>query len=344
MDKRKISFLFVTSCIFVWFCGNYFQESFVLQNDKRVHNTYTNDKIMHTTTRQWEADYAMRKFDTIDDVVNIAKKMNTSPVMVTFVNDAYLPLVYNWLCNTVSMNVHNKILMITTSHSTKENIKTKYNNLTICVIQVDKSLQGDQSYSQVGYVELMIIRTRLITALLIGGIETFQFECDFLWIKNPTEMLHEHKGKYDALFIKSYDSNVEVNGGFLYLFATNRTQSLFLEVRRQMDLLEGHIKQRPKHEQIPDIDNDQRYLSRLLNKQFAGVKALVLPYSDFADGWWYRFDAAKRKSIKPYIIHNNYIVGNHAKINRIKQFGHWFLGEDSNCKSNIFKSVTQAFL
>lgn len=99
-----------TSFLFVWFFGKFFPERFLHQNDKIVLNTNAHDKIVHNISRQRAADYNLRTFDTIDDIVNIAKKINKSPVMVTFVNDAYLPLVYNWLCNTVGMNVHNKVM------------------------------------------------------------------------------------------------------------------------------------------------------------------------------------------------------------------------------------------
>lgn len=36
----------------------------------------------------------------IDYIVNTARRMDVTPVMITLVNDAYLPFVYNWLCNT----------------------------------------------------------------------------------------------------------------------------------------------------------------------------------------------------------------------------------------------------
>ena len=42
-----------------------------------------------------------------------------------------------------------------------------------------------------------------------------------------------------------------------------------------------------------------------------------------------------------YIVNNNFIQGNQAKINRAKRFGHWFLNYDGSCDDRSVKKIVQ---
>lgn len=340
---KVVMFAVITAVLFcIW--GRESPES-IVQEQKCINITSEVEltDVSYSLTQKGTEDFT-EDYNAIEEITHIARKISSTPVMVTFVNDAYLPLVYNWLCNTISMNIHQQVLMITTSHETKEEIKKRYSNVTIGVIELPGTLKEHQSYGEVGYLKLMIIRTRIITSFILNNIETFQFECDFLWIRNPIEILHNYKNSVDAIFTKAHGCESEVNGGFLYLFPTNGTKALFLEVQRLMNRLEQRIGYLSKKTIICDNDNDQVYLSQLLNKQFAGVKTLVLSYSYFPDGKWYTFPAIKRALLKPYMIHNNYIAGNWAKISRLQRFGHWFLNNDSICDNEHVKYALKTFL
>lgn len=61
--------------------------------------------ILFQSNRLISRQYEMFGVNTshIDYIVNTARRMDVKPVMVTLVNDAYLPFVYNWLCNTRDM-------------------------------------------------------------------------------------------------------------------------------------------------------------------------------------------------------------------------------------------------
>jgi hypothetical protein len=48
--------------------------------------------------------------DEVSHILRIAQGIAQKPILVSFINDAYLPLAYNWLCNTEPIGVHAQVL------------------------------------------------------------------------------------------------------------------------------------------------------------------------------------------------------------------------------------------
>ncbi|XP_052075177.1 uncharacterized protein LOC127712649 [Mytilus californianus] len=278
----------------------------------------------------------------LEKILTIAKAMSKETVLVTVINDGFLPLAYNWLCNTKHMGVHHQVLVIATNQAAKEKLLSVSPDIKVVVLTVDKYLQKDQQYSHVGYIRLLVRRTEILLALLESRIETFLFEFDFLWLRSPLSLFKSYSGKYDMLFVHNSNRHSmvtnSVNGGFFYMFPTNTTVKLFQELYRRMQKLADRIKTWPPEKKVSEKANDQVYLNRLFSKRYGGLKALILPHTDFPDGKWYSLLESKRKSWKPYVIHNNWIIGNDNKIARAKEWGHWFLNDSSEiqCNSEVF--------
>jgi hypothetical protein len=57
---------------------------------------------------------------------------------------------------------------------------------------------------------------------------------------------------------------------------------------------------------VPERENDQVYLSKLVREEYAGLKHFVLPYSYFTDGVWYTMTKEKKLTLDPFVIHNDY--------------------------------------
>ena len=47
--------------------------------------------------------------DEVRNIMDVVSKMNVKPVLITLVNDAYLPFMYSWLCNTERMGIHKQV-------------------------------------------------------------------------------------------------------------------------------------------------------------------------------------------------------------------------------------------
>ena len=48
--------------------------------------------------------------DEVSHILRIAQSITQKPILVSLINDAYLPLAYNWLCNTEPTGVHVQVL------------------------------------------------------------------------------------------------------------------------------------------------------------------------------------------------------------------------------------------
>jgi hypothetical protein len=48
--------------------------------------------------------------DEVSHILRIAQSITQKPILVSLINDAYLPLAYNWLCNTEPTGVHAQVL------------------------------------------------------------------------------------------------------------------------------------------------------------------------------------------------------------------------------------------
>ena len=214
-----------------------------------------------------------------------------------------------------------KVLIITTDEDIKNRIHQLWPEINIVSIS-GMPLNGDQAYSHVGYVRLTNFRAHVLLELLLINQEIFLFEVDALWIKNPVPVLSKVVG-YDILANPVSERPGLTAIGFLYMFPTKATISTWKELNKKLYELDKKIKSLPPGKLISEGDNDQIYLSGLVNKRIDGLTKKVLPLSEYSDGKWYNMPETKRNISDPYVINNNWIIGNDKKISRAKE---WDIG------------------
>ncbi|KAL3857726.1 hypothetical protein ACJMK2_012376 [Sinanodonta woodiana] len=274
-----------------------------------------------------------------NDIVHVALKINKlyKPVLITMINDVYLPFTYSWLCNTKDMNIHKSVIIITTDKTSKENLNKFWPEVNVVALDLEE-MKGDQVYSRAGYIRLMIRRTELLLTLLNAGVEMFLFEVDCLWLTNVIPTLQAHSG-YDLLVNPVAERKNTYAGGFLYMWPTKNTVELWKELTKRMLNLGDRIKKFPGNKYVVESENDQMYFSALITEKYADIKFKVLPLTDYADGKWYSLPDKERMASRPLVINNNWVEGNAKKIARAKKWGHWFIKEDSSCDMNQVKKV-----
>lgn len=175
----------------------------------------------------------------------------------------------------------------------------------------------------------MIRRTQILLELLQNGIETFLFEADCLWVKNP--LLFSLKfSKYDITFGKITGMN-EVTGGLMYLMPNQATIATFRELNKMLITLEFKMQYMSSEQFISAAENDQMFLSYLVKKKFAGLNSNIVSSTLFADGKWYCMTRKERLMSSPLLINNNWVLGNLNKTARAKMWGHWFINDDNTC-------------
>ena len=205
--------------------------------------------------------------ETDTELVEIAKEIGKSSktVLVTMINDAYLPFTYSWLCNTKEMNIHDSVLIITTDQKSKDDLKRDWPEIHVVAMDMGGA-SGDQVYSHVGYVQIMIRRTEMLLLIVMADVELFLFEVDCLWLTNPVPELQK-MNDYDVLVNPVAQRTGVYAGGFLYLFRTDKAKALWKELTNQMQALGERIKSLPKDKYISEGDNDQIYFSALINQK-----------------------------------------------------------------------------
>lgn len=284
-------------------------------------------------------DKTKSAIQTDAEIVKIAKDIGKSSktVLVTMINDAYLPFTYSWLCNTKEMNIHNSVLIITTDQKSKDSLKHDWPEIHVVAMDMGGA-SGDQIYSHVGYVQIMIRRTEMLLSIVMADVEMFLFEVDCLWLTNPVPELQK-MNDFDVLVNPVAQRTGVYAGGFLYLFRTDKAKALWKELTNQMQALGERIKSLPKDKYISEGDNDQMYFSALIVKKYNDIQVKELPLETYADGKWYEMPEAERKASHPLIINNNWVLGNEKKKERAIQWGHWFVKDDLTCDMVQVKKV-----
>lgn len=270
-------------------------------------------------------------------------KFTSKTILVTVVNDGYVNIAKNWLCNTVHMDIHNKVFIITTNERIKLELSSLYSHLKIICISVKGELSKHLRYSHAGYLRMMILRTKILNLILLADFEVFLFECDFLWLKNPLQFLISKRGKHDIIVIPDTKDGNVINGGFFFLFPTHKTKMLFAKLTSMMDTLGNTISKLDADTAVPESKNDQVFLTSLLKRRYGGINYFMASFENFSSGQWYNTPKLKKISWKPFVIHNNYIIGNIKKEKRAKKWNHWFLNDEYHCNDSLLTHFLHNF-
>ena len=260
-------------------------------------------------------------------------------LLVSFINNAYLPFAYSWLCNTAGMGIHDKVLIIAADNETEQSLKK--NRPEIATVSISGyTMKGNQQYTRAGYVRIGIKRTQILNWILQDNIGIFLFEFDCLWVKNPVPVMTKFSDQ-DLVITPVAERPGMVAIGFYYMAPTDRMKKLWGELTRRLTILDNRLKKLTPGTVISEGENDQLYLTALIRRRYAGIRVKLLSLSEYPDGKWYNLPAEKRDINKIYILNNNWVEGNPKKIKRAKEFGHWFLKDNGTCDVDQVKKIVR---
>lgn len=304
-----------------------------------VNEKTSSDKKNATAERDTSKNSSFISEKLVQAATAIAEKRGL--VLFSVLNDAYFDLAASWLCNTAPLgDIHHHVLFLSTDMVTGQRLQNKWPNITVVSMRTS-SFSGAQEYSKAGYVRLMVERTRFILHLVQSGLRLLLFEVDFVWLVDPlpTVLSQSNHTKADIVATRIHGLPTMVCGCFLLLNPTQVTIHLWTQLTQKMDKLYEQIAGRSASAGVSEGTNDQTFLSALLHQKYGGVQVAILPEALFPDGRWYTKPELRAAKSAPLIIHNNWVIGNAAKIRRAKKFNHWFLSKDST-KSNIVCNMT----
>jgi hypothetical protein len=94
--------------MFIGYLG--WNNPYLLANYSRESDNYFISRSSSSTNNkanQKEAEILDGEVIRILNVINLME--NKKPLLVTLINNAYLPFTYSWLCNTKDMDVHKQV-------------------------------------------------------------------------------------------------------------------------------------------------------------------------------------------------------------------------------------------
>jgi len=261
---------------------------------------------------------------------------NNTFIFIMMANRAFLPFIQNWLCNTADMaGVHMRTLILFSDDAGLEMIKLSPFDVMSSGVNshLPTELNANFEYNTFGYWRLVQLRVQVIVNLTRAGIHFLLFEPDALWVQNP---LLDPALFTDADLI-GFDDNKGVPGfGWLRVRPNARVLLLFTEMERTFSVQMPHGS--PPPNSVLAIQGEQDILHILIqtraNKAYKDLTFQMLSQTKYSSGKWYDGGRGgdgivERKACKadgmPFVINNNWIVGNVPKIIRAKRWGHWFV-------------------
>lgn len=248
-------------------------------------------------------------------------------VFVQLVNSAYLEMVLNWVCHAPKGVLEQTVFFAT--DATTERVLSSYVPRLVPHVVLYPYESPELTYGNRNYYYFMAFRLRLLEQIVANGISIWLVESDSTWFENPRWVLHEYQDMdvltgQDALLTDSYPE-----AGNMYLNASSpKALKLLVDLRKEQETSLSNLADG----QVGNQGNEMLMLPRHLKK----LRWSFLPRKLFVGGLWYK-NSTFRESVTPIVIQNNWVVGNSAKIQRAKDWGHWFLQDGLACTETDFE-------
>ena len=243
-------------------------------------------------------------------------------VILTTITSSFIDLTENWLASIRRCGeYHPRIYIIAEDQETYDHFYNK--SSIISNVNVIKAPQYEETASQEFNTgenkNLLCKRPQYILDILKSGHDVLFSDVDVVWFHRPYRFFNDD---FDILFLQDQvPPDTTVSTGFAFYRATNDTIQF---VERWVD--EIKCWKEPK--------SDQVILNRLVIKHMGDImdpipwfKLKILNPKKFVSGKNY-FNEIWRKenpNVKPVVLHNNWIQGHDAKVERFKKLRTWFV-------------------
>lgn len=273
-----------------------------------------------TTHAQWETSY-----DTAGKIVLLDRRIQQSKTkaytVVQFLNTGFLEMTKSWICNVKKFNILPDTVFIATDQKAYDGLRAFDTSLKVRFVPY--SAPDSMSYGHSDYYKYMLFRTRQMIKMMQKETNIFLTEADAVWLKDPLPRILSKKADIVTVNDARKGTKRQMSGGFQFIHPTAVNKRLFRALEKE---LSQSLKN--KHGEMGNLGSDQIILNKLIHEHRA--KVVWLSSDEFVAGWWYE----SKHTDTPYIIQNNWIVGNEAKIKRAKQYNHWYLNDTGSCRGS----------
>ena len=269
----------------------------------------------------------------LDKAEEIYKKHGV--VLIQLLNQGFLQMTKSWICNVKSFNtVLDKTLFVTTEDVAYDSLVSF--DETLHVVLKPYATPAEMSYGQYQYYDYMLFRTRFIVDMLERGITLWLVESDAVWLHDPVALVLNTTGDMVTMSDDGPGKKL-LQGGFQLLRHTELTKTVWKKLLGQFIAKMARLSRKGY---LGDKGSEQLLLDRLI-RQVKGLKVSWLPPEYFVPGLYYRSERYRNSIKDPYVILNNWVIGNDAKIARAKKWKHWYLGEDGQCLQQPVEESTE---
>lgn len=199
------------------------------------------------------------------------------------------------------------------------------NQLGVNVVQKKTNLKKEANFGSKDFYEIVYNKLEIIETNLKKHNNTIVYsDSDIVYLKNISHDVEIfNNSNYDIMFqndVPNFDENKKNNlcSGFMFFKNNKRVIKCIQIAKKIMDNKRNSLK----------VNNNGLADQKALNKaiKITNINVGVLDLKDYPNGSRYfnNLDSVY-KNYKPKIIHNNYIVGTNAKINRFKKHRLWFI-------------------
>lgn len=263
-------------------------------------------------------------------------------VILQMLNAGFVDFTKSWVCNVRRFpGILDRTLFVATdreSYVALTSFQESGRLLHVALHEFDAP--SEMKYGQLEYYSYMLHRTDLLLNLLGGNVTTWLTEADAAWLEDPTALVLGTKGDVVAMSDNSRRVNFMANGGFQLLRPTEATRRAWQMLREEQGEEMSQLRSSKSSNYSDRIGNEQLIMHRLRQSLGDRLKTGWLPVDRFISGNYYKM---KRPPTSPAIILNNWISGNEKKKRRAREWGHWYLSDDSrHCMSKMVVSGQQS--
>ena len=231
-----------------------------------------------------------------------------SGVILTFMTQNHCQEWKNLVKSLEKLNLKNRIVVYCLDEGSfrcaqQENVKAVR-------VSPTTNVPGEADYGTKPFKDIMMEKVRMITEELEKGVPILYLDTDIVVLQDPFPHLNKLSPKDVYFQSDEQDFRKDVTNhcaGCMFIRPTSGSKQLF---GKTLSYLEN-----------VDYD-DQVMLNQIIQENESSFNIGSLDPGMFPNGPRY-FDA--KSSVEPFLVHNNYIVGLHNKIQRFKNHNLWLL-------------------
>lgn len=249
------------------------------------------------------------------------------PVFVVFGNDAFLPMLRNFLCNTAAFPLMQRhTLLLVTTEGAADELLAMGVNVTVGVINKPSLtlFQRGLDYNTLDYKRLMFLRGEVLVSLLDRGKSIVWMEPDAHYLDNLLNYPIIVETKDDVVL---FWDHLSWGGGFIRFAPTPSAKKFYVRILELMNRT-GLDDQQALNEVIKKMESFSTFDQCLFRSGAAFHKDGKGLYHDKCQG------------IRTVVQQHNWMVGAQSKIEFAKEHGAWYLSHDDlTCRARDLRVV-----